>query len=180
MPIRTWVICLALLVVVANGRAGEQPRTVLPRTAPDFTLPDFHGQARSLKEIPGRFIVLNFWAFWCDTWKDELPHLKELAKEQSDRDFRLVAISVDGTRLQEFMDKTKGDVHFPVLLDSDGKVSESYRVTHVPTVVILDSAYRIRYMKTGYPGNEAIRTVLRKLQSEKSKGLEPRTPSPGN
>ncbi len=180
MPIRTWMICVALIFVVANGRAGEQPRAVLPPSAPDFTLPDLHGQAFRLKEMPGQMIVLNFWAFWCDTWKDELPHLTELVKEQSDRDFRLVAVSVDGTRLQEFMDKTKGAVSFPVLLDAGGKVSESYKVFHVPTVVILDSAHRIRYVKTGYPGNEAIRTVLRKLQSEKSKDLKPGTPSPGN
>ena len=140
-----------------------------PPSAPNFTLPDLKGKSVSLKELQGHVVVLNFWAFWCDTWKEEQPHLSELAKEQSERNFRLVAISVDGTRLQEFVDKTNGDVGFPVLLDAGGKVSASYRIEHVPTLIVLDRTGRIRYTKPGYPGNEAMRSLLRKLCAEKSR-----------
>src|SRR5580700_9880457 len=141
MLIRTWLICVAFVLVVTNGRTVERSTAGQPPAhAPDFTLPDLQGKVLSLQEMRGHVVVLNFWAFWCDTWKEELPHLKELAKEQSDRDFRLVAISVDGTRLQEFVDRTNGDIGFPVLLDAGGEVSASYKVAHVPTVVILDGS----------------------------------------
>jgi peroxiredoxin len=181
MPIRPWLVCSLVSFAAACSIASEPTmRNKQPVLGSDFTLPDLKGKALSLQQLKGHIAVLNFWAFWCDTWKDELPHLKELAKEQTDRDFRLVAISVDGTRLQEFMDRTKGDVGFPVLLDAGSKVSASYKVVHVPSVIILDGAGRIRYTRSGYPGNEAIRTVLRRLQSERRKEAVARSPTPGD
>ncbi len=138
MKNRTWLLCAVFALIVTAGRGIERPRANnQPTPGPDFTLPDLQGKLLTLQELKGHTVVLNFWAFWCDTWKDELPHLKELANEQTDRDFRLVAISVDGTRLQAFKDQTRGNVGFPVLLDAGGKVSASYKVVHVPTVVIL-------------------------------------------
>ena len=111
--------------------------------------------------------MLNFWAFWCDTWKAEMPSLKELSGRQDEIGFRLVAVSVDGTRRAEFDKQTGGDVPFPVLLDAGGQVSARYRVHHVPTVVIIDSDGVIRFTAYGYPGNEVILHELRKIMPRK-------------
>ena len=136
--------------------------------APDFTLPDIKGRPIRLQDFKGKLVVLNFWAFWCDTWKDEMPHLKALAARQDELGFRLIAISVDGKRLQEFLKRTKGDVPFPVLLDAGGGVSARYAISHVPTVVIVDAGGRIRSVKIGYPGNQVILAALRTLKSNGS------------
>lgn len=154
-------VLLTVFLFAATLRIGE--------VAPDFALLDINGKQHHLADFKGKIVVLNFWAFWCDTWEDELPHLKELAKQQDKLDFRLVTISVDGTRLQEFLKRTRGDVPFPVLLDVGGKVSAAYQVAHVPTVIIVDGEGRVRFVKSGYPGNHVIlgevRKVAKKLRS---------------
>ncbi|MDQ2798975.1 MAG: redoxin domain-containing protein, partial [Armatimonadota bacterium] len=42
--------------------------------APAFSLLDSQGRQVRLDDYKGQVVVLNFWAFWCDTWKAELPH----------------------------------------------------------------------------------------------------------
>jgi peroxiredoxin len=154
----------------AGGRTEVEGGLKAGDDAPQFALPDIKGKQVSLEEYRGKPVVLNFWAFWCDTWKAELPYLKELAPRRNEIGFRMLAISVDGTRLQEFQRVTEGKTPFPVLLDVGGKVSAQYHIAHVPTVVILDGVGKVRYVKVGYPGNEAVLHQLRRLVSPASAG----------
>ena len=131
--------------------------------APAFTLLDTHGRQVDSQSLRGRTVVLNFWAFWCDTWKAELPHLKELSKHEDDSAFTTVAVSVDGTRYPEFLKLTRGDLPFPVCLDIGSKVTRAYRVSHVPTVVVIDPSGRIVYSHYGYPGNDIVLSQVRRI-----------------
>lgn len=158
-------VCLPAHAQAAVPLGADAPAFTLPlgAKAPAFTLPDTEGRARFLSEWAGRPVVLNFWAFWCDTWKAELPSLRELAADQPALGFALVAISVDGTRVPEFMRQRGAPTPFPALLDMQSRVSRAYGVAHVPTVIILDAEGRVRYTHIGYPGNDAVRSVLRRL-----------------
>jgi peroxiredoxin len=149
---------------VANETA---PGLTAGSASPEFALPDILGRQVRLRDYRGQVVVLNFWAFWCDTWKAEMPHLLELVGWQGELGFRLIAISVDGTRLPAFRARTGGgQVPFPVLTDVGGAVGARYNVAHVPTVVIIDRVGRVRYSASGYPGNHVILSELRKLTSE--------------
>ena len=136
----------------------------LGTAAPDFSLLDVQGKQFRLADYRGKTVVLNFWAFWCDTWKAELPSLRELAKRQQDMSFTLLAASVDGTRLSEFQRHTAGAVPFPVLMDVGGQVTDRYRVRHVPTVVIIAPDGTVRFAVAGYPGNFVVLRELRRIE----------------
>lgn len=133
------------------------------RPAPAFVLPDMQGQPFRLEDYKGRTLVLNFWAFWCDTWKAEMPSLEELAGRQDELNFHLVAVSVDGTRLSEFARRTGGSVPFPVLLDTGGRVSARYHVHRVPTLVTIGLDGIVRFTACGYPGNAVVLREMRKI-----------------
>jgi peroxiredoxin len=168
---RLWVSVAALLAAVGGAAGGAGSSLTPGSVAPGFVLPDIGGRQVRLEEFRGQVVVLNFWAFWCDTWKEEMPHLRELIGQQEEMGFRLVAVSVDGTRLPEFRKRTSGGkVPFPVLLDVGGQVRTRYQVARVPTVVIIDQAGQVRYTATGYPGNHVVLRELRKLGSTRSRG----------
>lgn len=146
----------------APSAPGAVPtRIALGSTAPDFSLPDMRGETHTLHALRGHVVVLNFWAFWCDTWKAEMPQLQELAARQDELGFRLLAISVDGTRLKEFASRMRSQRPFPVLLDVGGVVRGEYGVTKVPTVIIIDRAGRVRTLRSAYPGNPTVLTAIR-------------------
>lgn len=153
-------LVLACCPVNAKPTAEALP---LGAMAPEFALPDIQGRSHALSEYRGKITVLNFWAFWCDTWKAEMPHLQELAPQQDEQGFRIVAVSVDGTRLQEFRRRHPAPLPFPVLLDVGAKASRQYGIAHVPTVVILDPQGRVRYVHSGYPGNAVVLSQIRRI-----------------
>ena len=157
------IMVLFLLLTLGTAHAAAPNGPPVGGQAPAFVLPDVQGKPFRLEDHKGQTLVLNFWAFWCDTWKAELPSLTELSDRQEELGFRLVAVSVDGTRLSEFAHRTGGTVPFPVLLDGGGRVSARYRVHHVPTVVILGPDGVVRFTAYGYPGNSVVLRELRKI-----------------
>jgi len=152
-----------------NAPGTTDASSLLNEPAPAFDLSDTTGTPHALSQWRGQVVVINFWGFWCDTWKAELPYLKELSDRENELGFKLAAVSVDGTRLTEF-DSNKGKTPptFPVLLDPGGSVRSQYNVRHVPTVIVIDRTGIVRYVKSGYPGNDAILSIIRKLVSEPS------------
>jgi peroxiredoxin len=132
----------------------------------NFSLFDTSGTYVSLSDYKGQYVVLNFWAIWCDTWKEELPSLLTLTSDEEQDHFQLLAISVDGARLPVFERDTAGrQIPFPVLLDPGSTVSRSYKIAHVSTVIILDRSGRVHYSTYGYPGNHVLFSALRRIEN---------------
>jgi peroxiredoxin len=156
---------LFALVITANADAQKPQSGLAPETvAPPLALPDLTGKVVHLKEYRGKVVVLNFFAFWCDTWKDEWPHLLKLAKLRETEKFAIVCASVDGSRQQLFRQLTGGNAPFPVLMDSKGYASKAFNITHVPTVMVLDKNGVVRYAHSGYPGDSAVLAAVRKAR----------------
>jgi peroxiredoxin len=162
-----WTSVLSLAAFPAAAQAPvhvrDQAAVVVGAPAPEFELPDLGGRVLAFGETPGRATVLIFWAFWCDTWKDALPHLRKLAEEREGFDFDLIAISVDGRRVDQFERLKGGETPFPVLLDVGGAVSSDYGIRHVPTAIVVDADGVVRLRKSGYPGNAVILSSLRSM-----------------
>jgi len=163
------LLCITLLSMIfaVNAHADAQkPKSGLPpgTTAPPLALPDLNGKVVQLKDYRGQVVVLNFFAFWCDTWKDEWPHLLKLAKLRETEKFAIVCASVDGSRQQLFRQLTGSNAPFPVLMDSRGYASRAFNITHVPTVMVLDKNGVVRYVHSGYPGDTAVMEAVRKAR----------------
>ena len=163
-------LALLAMVLAATACAAAAPdKAIDPPGGPavgtmaaPFGLPDIDGKFTTLSSFAGKPVVLNFWAFWCDTWKDEMPYLRELATQKDELGFRIAAVSIDGSRREAFLNNCRPMPVFPVLLDGGGKVSAAYDIRRVPTVVVLDAHGRVCYVHSGYPGNDAVLSAVRR------------------
>jgi peroxiredoxin len=129
---------------------------------PQFTLFDSDGRQLRLRDIREPVVVLNFWAFWCDTWIAQLPQLRELASEQESLNFKLLAVSVDGLwsdQLEAVCGQQR--LPFPTLIDRRGRLSKQLRLRRIPTVIVLDRERKLTYIHEGHPGNPAILNAVR-------------------
>ncbi len=109
------------------------------KPAPSFALPGLDGKIVHLSDHRGKVVLVNIWATWCRPCVDEMPSMEKLYQEFKDRDFEILAVSIDadGTgAVVPFMLKYK--LTFPALIDSEGSIRESYRVTGVPESFIID------------------------------------------
>src|SRR5687767_12681438 len=63
--------------------------------APQFTLRDTQGRPVSLSQFRGRrYVLLNFWASWCEFCKRDMPRLQAL-QDQYPRQMVVLGVNAD-------------------------------------------------------------------------------------
>src|SRR5580658_2103752 len=75
--------------------AAEPAHSAIPDTVPDLTLPDTHGQQKSLRDYLGRPLIINFWATWCGPCRREIPLLGQLRHTYRGERLEVVGVAVD-------------------------------------------------------------------------------------
>ncbi|WP_130805550.1 TlpA family protein disulfide reductase [Senegalia massiliensis] len=124
-----------------NNEEEDIEDVVLERgkPAPDFTLQTLSGEKASLSDYKGKIVLINFWATWCTYCDEEMPDLEKLYNENKDDDFVVLAVDVgeEESLVRDYIEE--GGYTFPVLLDSDMKVSRNnYYVSAFPTSYFID------------------------------------------
>jgi len=124
---------------------------VAPATAaPDFTLRTMGGPNLRLQEQRGRVVLINFWATWCGPCRQEMPHLNRLYEKYRASGFVLLGVNVDDDKRNAVDVAAKLGLKFPVLLDTDKKVSRLYELSTMPSTVLIDRDGRVRAIHRGY------------------------------
>jgi peroxiredoxin len=135
--------------------------------APQFTLAAKGGSNVSLSQYKGQVVMINFWASWCGPCREEMPLLESIYKKYSKLGFTMIGVNVepDSKAADEWLKATP--VSFPILYDTDSKVSKLYEVAGMPSTVIIDRNGKLRKLHRGYkPGDEneyldSIRALIR-------------------
>ncbi len=164
IPPRLAAIVVACLAAIANAAAAA---VLSSRLAPDFTLHSAAGANLRLKEQRGQVVMLNFWASWCGPCRQEMPQLDRLYEKYHAAGFQLLGVNVDEDVRNATGVSSKLGLHFPVLLDTEKKVSRLYDLNTMPSTVLIDRDGRVRYIHRGYRDGyvqtyeEQIRELLR-------------------
>lgn len=130
-------VVLAVMVIGTAGcRGSGSPRT--GDLAPDFVLPDLHGNVHKLSNHRGKPVLVNLWATWCPPCIAEIPLLDEIVREYGPRGLVVLGIAGDddAAKVQDFV--TKHAPGFKVLLDPGGTVGTLYGITGYPESFLVD------------------------------------------
>lgn len=100
-----------------------------------FTQNDVNGNPVSLASYRGKYVLIDFWASWCVPCRAENPVLKKAYEKYHDKNFDIIAISVDNK--EEAWKKAIEQDQLPWKQLSDLKgihneVAVKYGVTSVP------------------------------------------------
>jgi cytochrome c biogenesis protein CcmG/thiol:disulfide interchange protein DsbE len=159
-----WVVVLLLVGIavyqnVQKYDAIEVPKqqsTQIGGSAPHFALQSLDEQQYSFSGERDKLLFVHFWTSWCDSCEEETPDLIKLYEHFHEKiDFFAINLTA-----MDNINQVKNFVHehqipFPILLDHSKKVTDSYRVTAVPTSylinrsgVILDKFHSISFEQT--------------------------------
>lgn len=133
------------------SKVEKKKDETIEQKAPDFTLSTLDGKKVSLKDFKGKkVVVLDFWATWCPPCRRAMPIVQEVSNELKDKDVVFLAVNVDEdkAKVPDFV-KNAG-ITLTVLLDTDGKVANSYNVTSIPRMFIIDKNGIIKAGHSGF------------------------------
>jgi len=163
---RTAAILATSWALLAVG-AASAAAALTSGPAPDFTLHSVAGANLRLQEQRGQVVMLNFWASWCAPCRQEMPQLDRLYEKYHAAGFQLLGVNVDEDARNAAGVSSKLGLHFPVLLDTEKRVSHLYDLSTMPSTVLIDRDGRVRYIHRGYKDgyeqtyDEQIRELLR-------------------
>lgn len=127
----------------------EVPSPLINKPAPDFQLPQLQDPQKtfSAQDMRGKVWLLNVWASWCISCREEHPVLMELARSGfvpiyglDNKDKPEDALGW----LREF-----GNPYVLIASDFDGRVSIDYGVYGVPETYLIDRDGVIRFKQIG-------------------------------
>jgi len=118
--------------------------------APEFTLKSQKGKNLSLKELRGQVVMINFWATWCGPCRQEIPVLNTLYEKYRDTGFVLLGVNVDSESVNAIQMVSKLKATYPILFDTDKHASVLYRVSAMPTTILIDRDGKVRHIQKGY------------------------------
>ena len=131
---------------------GNDAAALVSKKAAGFSLAALDGNTYSLADYRGKKkVVVSYWASWCGPCRMELPMLADFYRKyhKDSSDFEILAVSIDDDRAAAESFAQSAKLPFPVLLDLDSKVADSYSVESIPSLFVIDSNGTIVYGVTG-------------------------------
>lgn len=109
------------------------------RRAPALSLKDLSGKTVDLADYRGKPVLLNFWATWCDSCREEMPALEDLNRRRAAEGVVVLGVSLDedaASVVPPFV--REHGLTFPILIADRGVVS-GYAVRGLPTAYLIDA-----------------------------------------
>lgn len=149
LPLLVFASIVIFLAVGLRLDPKEIPSPLIGKQVPSFQLTHLHepGKTISSADMAGRVWLLNIWASWCGSCREEHPYLMDL--------FKLNAVPIVGLNYkdgrQDGIDWLRrfGNPYSVSAFDHDGRVGIDFGVYGVPETFVIDKLGVIRYKHIG-------------------------------
>ena len=166
LPLALFAVLVGFLAVGLNRNPREVPSPLVGKPAPAFQLVQLAEPDKSFApaDMVGKVWVLNVWASWCVSCREEHPLLVEFARAGV---APLVGLDYKDQRgdalrwLKQF-----GNPYDLSAFDADGRVGIDYGVYGVPETYVIDKAGVIRHKHIGPITVEALEKKIIPLINE--------------
>ena len=126
-----------------------------PISAPDFSLPDLNGKTRSLSDLRGKLVLLNFWVSESSACRENLRLFNRVHARWATQGLQVLAINlnqpVDAKNLEKLIRDER--ISFPILRGSDDLAAvynilfrylfDRHRDLSLPTSFLIDGKQQI-------------------------------------
>jgi thiol-disulfide isomerase/thioredoxin len=130
-----------------------------------FRLKTTDGRTLGPLDYPGKVVVVDFWATWCAPCRIQAQILEPVSRDLQGHGVQFLAADMG-----EPEDTVRGFLKenpfpYPVLLDSDGKISDDLGITALPTLLVIDKRGGLRYLQPGLTDGDTVKKIIREAGS---------------
>jgi cytochrome c biogenesis protein CcmG/thiol:disulfide interchange protein DsbE len=148
-PLGIFLVLVGFLAVGLKLDPREVPSPLVGKAAPPFDLPILHQPDKRFVpgDMRGKVWLLNVWASWCVSCREEHPVLVGLSKQGV---LPILGLNYKdrGDDAQRWL-KQFGDPYQLSVVDADGRIGIDYGVYGVPETYLIDTEGVIRYKQIG-------------------------------
>lgn len=164
-------IVLAVFLAIGLGLNPKQiPSPLIGKPAPAFALPNLDDTAQTVRRDDwlGQVWILNVWASWCVSCREEHAFLLALSTQTSAKLIGLNYKDQDADAKQWL--QRLGNPYALSVADHEGRTGIDYGVYGVPETFVIDKHGVIRYKHTGPVGpgdsERLLLPLISQLQAE--------------
>jgi cytochrome c biogenesis protein CcmG, thiol:disulfide interchange protein DsbE len=169
IPLGLFVVLVGFLAVGLRRDPHEVPSPLINKSAPTFQLPQLQEPLRtfSAQDMRGKVWLLNVWASWCTSCREEHPVLLELSRSG--------VLPIYGLNYKDKRDDALawldefGNPYTLSASDFDGRVGIEYGVYGAPESYLIDRNGIIRFKQVGPITPELLQQKILPLAKELSR-----------
>jgi peroxiredoxin len=114
--------------------------------APDFSMSTIDGKKVSLSGFKGKYVLLDFWASWCQPCRQENPNVVKAFQNFKSRNFTIFSVSLDKDPVA-WKQAINADhltwTHGGELKDFEGPAVKLFQVEAIPSSFLIDPSGKI-------------------------------------
>ena len=172
LPLGVFIVLVVFLAIGLGRDPHEVPSPLINKAAPTFRLPQLKEPTKtfSAEEMRGKVWILNVWASWCISCRDEHPLLIQYAKSG--------AVPIYGLNYKDKRDDALawlselGDPYVLSAADEDGRVAIDYGVYGAPETYLIDQNGTIRFKQVGAVTPDVWQQKILPLAQELNRGTK--------
>lgn len=129
-------------------KSQEQNKMFEPgNETPDITQNDPSGNPRSLSDLRGKIVLVDFWAAWCRPCRAENPNVVKLYNKYNKDGFDVFSVSLDKTKDKWVAAIEKDGLVWPNHVSDlkywSSEAAQLYNVKSIPFTVLLDKEGKV-------------------------------------
>ena len=163
LPLMAFLVMVIFLGIGLKLDPHEVPSPLINKPAPAFTLPQLHEPQKTFSpaDMKGKVWLLNVWASWCVSCRQEHVYLTEFARDSS---MNLMGLNYkdEPAAAMQWLERL-GNPYKISISDIDGMAGLDWGVYGVPETFIIDKKGIVRHKQTGPVDPTILQTIIMPL-----------------
>jgi len=122
-------------------------KTEIGSDAPHFKISDYKNREITNETFKGKYVLIDFWASWCEPCRKENPFLVNAYERFADKGLQMLSVSVDEDRQSWERAINRDNLSWIQACDlkslDSNKIAQDFGVTHIPSNFLIDKRGKI-------------------------------------
>lgn len=109
---------------------------------------------KTVNELKGNVIYVDFWASWCEPCRKSFPWMNEIQGKYKDSAFKILSINVDSDKelADKFLQEVKAD--FLIHYDPKGDLAKKFKLKGMPSSFLINKQGEIVSAHVGFTASK--------------------------
>lgn len=161
LPLGVFLVMVVFLGIGLKLDPHEVPSPLIGKPAPAFTLAQLHESQKTFSplDMKNKVWILNVWASWCASCRQEHVYLTEFAK--ANPSVNLIGLNYKDEREAGMQWLSHlGNPYLLSISDTQGTAGLDWGVYGVPETFVIDKKGIVRHKQTGPVDTTILQTVI--------------------